>query len=266
MNWDLLASTIAGLDAADFRGAGRNVQRAVGRDQHRARRSSCCWARLRAAVGTLVTHSPWLGSAFGMAAGVLLAAVYALFVIRLRADQIVAGVAINMLAMGLTPFMCKILYDVTGSTPSIPLHERFQSAPLYLCWALVAACVLVGEIYADRFVGQFRRRTSRGARRGGDSGQSRPLDGGAGQRRAGGDGRRIVVGVSVVVVLARHDGGARVHGVGGADLREMETAADGAGVFVVRVCRCRADSAPGRGVFGAGNPSPWNSSRFFPIS
>src|SRR5271169_5162557 len=80
-----------------------------------------------AAVGTLLTHSPWLGSAFGMSAGVLLAAVYALFVIRLRANQIVAGTAINMLAMGLTPFICKILYDVTGSTPAIPLPERFQS-------------------------------------------------------------------------------------------------------------------------------------------
>src|SRR5579862_4019282 len=91
-----------------------------------------------AAVGTLVTHSPWLGSAFGMAAGVCLAALYALFVIRFRADQIVAGTAINMLAMGLTPFFCKILYDVTGSTPAIPIGERFHSAPLWLCWALVA--------------------------------------------------------------------------------------------------------------------------------
>ncbi|HUJ09587.1 MAG TPA: ABC transporter permease [Verrucomicrobiae bacterium] len=95
-----------------------------------------------AAVGTLVAHSPWLGSACGMAAGAALAAVYALFVIRLRADQIVAGTAINMLAMGLTPFLCKILYDVTGSTPAIPLNERFESAPLYLSWALVVGCVL----------------------------------------------------------------------------------------------------------------------------
>jgi simple sugar transport system permease protein len=95
-----------------------------------------------AAVGTLVAHSPWMGSACGMAAGVALAAVYALFVIRLRADQIVAGTAINMLAMGLTPFLCKILYDVTGSTPAIPIGERFQSAPLYLSWALVLVCFL----------------------------------------------------------------------------------------------------------------------------
>src|SRR5438874_2154655 len=93
-----------------------------------------------AAVGTLVSHSPWVGSALGMSAGVVLAAVYALFVIRLRANQIVAGTAINMLAMGLTPFLCKILYDVTGSTPAIPSAERFQSAPLYLSWLLVGPC------------------------------------------------------------------------------------------------------------------------------
>ena len=95
-----------------------------------------------AAVGTLVTHSPWLGSAWGMGAGVLLAAVYGVFVIQFRANQIVAGTAINMLAMGLTPFLCKIRYDVTGQTPAIPIDERFQSAPLYLSWGLVVICWL----------------------------------------------------------------------------------------------------------------------------
>jgi simple sugar transport system permease protein len=93
------------------------------------------WA---AAVGTLVTHSPWLGSGLGMAAGIVLAAIYGLFVIRLRANQIVAGMAINMLAFGLTPFLCKILYDVTGSTPAIPITDRFQSAPTYFAWLVVA--------------------------------------------------------------------------------------------------------------------------------
>jgi simple sugar transport system permease protein len=95
-----------------------------------------------AAVGTYVAHSPWLGSATGMAAGILLAAIYGLFVISLRANQIVAGTAINMLALGLTPFMCKVLYDVTGQTPAIPIGERFQSAPLYLCWIMVGVCWL----------------------------------------------------------------------------------------------------------------------------
>ena len=95
-----------------------------------------------AAVSTYATHSPWLGSAGGIAAGVLLAGVYGLFVIWLRANQIVAGTAINMLALGLTPFLCKVLYDVTGQTPAIPIAERFQSAPLYLSWIMVGLCWL----------------------------------------------------------------------------------------------------------------------------
>jgi simple sugar transport system permease protein len=97
------------------------------------------WA---AAVGTLVTHSPWLGSAFGVVAGILLAGIYGFFVIRLRANQIVAGMAINMFAFGLTPFLCKILYDVTGSTPAIPIADRFQSAPVYFVWVAVALAFL----------------------------------------------------------------------------------------------------------------------------
>jgi general nucleoside transport system permease protein len=96
-----------------------------------------------AAVVTCATHSPWLGLAGGMMAGLLAAALYASFVISLRANQIVSGMAINMLALGLTPFFCKILYDVTGSTPSIPLHERFHVAPLYLCWVAVGLCWFV---------------------------------------------------------------------------------------------------------------------------
>src|SRR5439155_9686384 len=95
-----------------------------------------------AAVGTLATHSPWLGSAFGVCAAMTLAAGYGLIVIRLRGNQIVAGAAINMLALGLTPFLCKNLYDVTSSTPMIPFAERFHSAPLYLSWLLVGLCFL----------------------------------------------------------------------------------------------------------------------------
>src|SRR5215813_10963666 len=94
-----------------------------------------------AAVGALATHSPWLGLLAGMGAGVLMAGLYGLFVIPLRANQIVAGTAINMLSLGLTPFFCKILYDVTGSTPALPLEQRFRAAPLYLCWIVVGICL-----------------------------------------------------------------------------------------------------------------------------
>jgi len=96
-----------------------------------------------AAVVTYGTHSPWLGLAGGMGAGLAAGACYAFFVIPLRANQVVAGMAINLLALGLTPFLCKILYDVTGSTPSISMGDRFRVAPLYLCWVAVALCWFV---------------------------------------------------------------------------------------------------------------------------
>ncbi len=96
-----------------------------------------------AAAGALQLHSPWLGAGCGMGAGVALAALYGLFAIRLRANQIVAGMGINLLALGITPFLCKQFYDVTGATPNLPVEDRFQSAPLYLCWVFVGLCWLI---------------------------------------------------------------------------------------------------------------------------
>src|SRR5580698_5444918 len=58
-----------------------------------------------AAVVANATRSPWAGAAAGIGAGIALAAVYALFVIPWKANQIVAGTAINILAAGVTPFV-----------------------------------------------------------------------------------------------------------------------------------------------------------------
>lgn len=89
------------------------------------------------AVVALQTHSPWLGFLAAGLAGLLLAAVYGFFVIRLKANQIVAGTAINLLAAGIPPFISKVLYDSTGSTPSLALADRFQTAPAWIAWAMV---------------------------------------------------------------------------------------------------------------------------------
>ena len=93
-----------------------------------------------AAVVTLATGSPWLGLAGGSLAGILLAALYGVAVLPLKANQIVAATGINMLAAGIPPFVAKILYDVTGSTPSIELAHRFVVFPMGL--ALVAPVAL----------------------------------------------------------------------------------------------------------------------------
>ncbi|MGZ3687463.1 MAG: ABC transporter permease, partial [Bdellovibrionota bacterium] len=91
-----------------------------------------------AAAVAMSTHSPWVGAVGGMGAGVALAALYGVFVIRLRANQIVAGTAINMLAAGITPFLCKVIYGSTTATPALPTEERFHIAPIWGAWILLA--------------------------------------------------------------------------------------------------------------------------------
>jgi len=96
-----------------------------------------------AAAVALHTGSPEVAALAGAGAGVLLAAIYGLSVITFRANQIVAGAAINMLAAGVTPFLCKILYDSAGSSPSLPLEARFHWAPIGFAWVLVLGVAVV---------------------------------------------------------------------------------------------------------------------------
>ena len=91
-----------------------------------------------AAAGfTLSSGSPWIGLGGAMVVGASLGLLYGLFVIRLRSDQIVTGTAFNMLVFGLTPLLAKVLYGVVGSSPSIPLTQRFEYEPLLLAGLVV---------------------------------------------------------------------------------------------------------------------------------
>jgi simple sugar transport system permease protein len=67
----------------------------------------------------------FVGLLLGMASGGLLALVRAFFAIHLRADQIVAGFAINFLALGITGYFFQQFYNgqVTGNISVVPnLH------------------------------------------------------------------------------------------------------------------------------------------------
>ena len=97
-----------------------------------------------AAVVTHSTQNPWWGLGAGMVAGLVLSLGYGLTVLRLRANQIVAGTAFNLFAMGIPPFLSMIWYDSTGSTPVIPSEALFRSAPLFL---MVASVVLSAVFY-----------------------------------------------------------------------------------------------------------------------
>ena len=72
-----------------------------------------------AAVTTLQFQNPYVGMLFGAIAGGVMALVYATACIKFQADQVVAGMAINFLMIGLPALISGALYDSTGSTPQI---------------------------------------------------------------------------------------------------------------------------------------------------
>jgi ABC-type uncharacterized transport system permease subunit len=61
--------------------------------------------------------------------GCLYASAYAFLVIELKAQQIVTGMAMNILALGIIPFISKLLFNSTGSTPSLDAASRFEYFP-----------------------------------------------------------------------------------------------------------------------------------------
>lgn len=89
------------------------------------------------AVTTLYFNNPYLGFFAAGVTGLLLSALYGITVLRWRANQIVAATAINLFALGIPPFLSKIWFDSTGSTPPIPTEAQFTVAPLYMMVALV---------------------------------------------------------------------------------------------------------------------------------
>jgi simple sugar transport system permease protein len=74
-------------------------------------------------------------AAFGVVAG----SIYGFLVIKLKADQIVAGTVVNMLAWGGIPVVCKSLFDSTSTTPALDLTARLPSwIPIVLATITVA--------------------------------------------------------------------------------------------------------------------------------
>jgi general nucleoside transport system permease protein len=70
--------------------------------------------------GADLLDSWFLGLLVGMAAGGLLALVHAFFAIQLRADQVVSGMALNFLALGITGYIFLDHYGDQGTPDNIP--------------------------------------------------------------------------------------------------------------------------------------------------
>ena len=72
------------------------------------------------------TGNPWLGVLMAMVAGALIASIHAFVSIEFKANQVVSGVAINMLAAGLTSFFLRAIFKHAGQSPSVTSLGEFH--------------------------------------------------------------------------------------------------------------------------------------------
>ncbi len=103
-------------------------------------------AAFAAGAAAYVTGSAWAGLLAGIGASILFALIHGLASITYRGNQIVSGVAINILAAGITVLLGIAWFQRGGRTPAIPGEARFLSWELPLAEALSSVPVL-GPLY-----------------------------------------------------------------------------------------------------------------------
>lgn len=107
-------------------------------------------------VGSYFFASSFIGVALAVAVGIMIGIIFGFFVIELKSDEFIIGIAINILAGGLTIFLLRSIFGVKGafSSPDIislprwnfPLLKEFpildvifnnHSIFVYISWVLV---------------------------------------------------------------------------------------------------------------------------------
>ncbi|HOL15361.1 MAG TPA: ABC transporter permease [Bacillota bacterium] len=79
-----------------------------------------------AAAVTMLTNNAWLGVLASVVTGLIISYLHGLVCIRFKANQVVSGVAINILAAGLTSFLMKAIFGsggqlIMGDAPRLPV-------------------------------------------------------------------------------------------------------------------------------------------------
>ena len=109
-------------------------------------------AAFAAAAVAAVSGSAWIGLSAGIATAVALALLHGFACITHRGNQIVSGVAINTLVMGLAPTLGIAWFARGGQTPTLSGDARFRSIDLPFANA-VADVPILGTLYSQLLSG-----------------------------------------------------------------------------------------------------------------
>jgi ABC-type uncharacterized transport system permease subunit len=97
--------------------------------------------------------TPWVGLLFGMGFGLLFSVIHAYVSINLKADQVISGTAINLLAGGVTVYFAQIIFKQQRT-------ETFRNGFIKTTYGALADIPVIGpiffaNIYATVFLGLF---------------------------------------------------------------------------------------------------------------
>ena len=73
-----------------------------------------------AALGSYYGGNPWAGLVGALVAGAMVTAVLAVATLRYKANQVVVGVAINLLVVAVTRFYLRRIFDSASNSPRVP--------------------------------------------------------------------------------------------------------------------------------------------------
>jgi general nucleoside transport system permease protein len=105
-------------------------------------------AAMASASVAFLTGSVWLGLLAGIGASLVLAAIHGIASITFRGNQLIAGVALNFLASGITVLIAERLFGQGGRTP--PLEGAARFTPITLPFTEEARAIpYLGDLYAD---------------------------------------------------------------------------------------------------------------------
>ena len=77
--------------------------------------------------GSYLFENAFIGLLFGMAAGIVMSGIFGIFVLHLKADPIVVGIAMNLSSWGLTSLLLLNIFHIRGSIMAVSythLRER----------------------------------------------------------------------------------------------------------------------------------------------
>jgi simple sugar transport system permease protein len=105
-------------------------------------------AAMASASVAFIYQSVWLGLLAGVGASLIFALIHGLASITFRGNQLIAGVALNFVAAGITVLIAQDLFGQGGRTPALEGPARFLPIQLPFAQSLSGIPIL-GPLYAD---------------------------------------------------------------------------------------------------------------------